>query len=241
MSFASTAYEAEAAAPPAIGSSPARAAVWRIALLIAGFQICSTFITVFSAEKLNFLYKDRLSLSANAFAAFGIVAAGATYLRPLFGACSDFAPIFGIHRRSYFTLASLLLTAAFLALAVTRHYAYTLVLALVILTGAGTTIAVVVTDAISVCVSNATGQVQRLQTLQISLPSVLLLAFGAHLSRYVTQHWSYRACFTAAGCSALAIAPLIFLIDERRVTSGRTGQRCRRRSEVRSAPAASGW
>ena len=218
MSFASTAYEAGVAAHQAIDGNRARASVWRIALLVAGFQICSTFVTVFSAEKLNFLYKDRLSLSANAFAIFGVVAAGATYLRPLFGACSDFVPIFGTHRRSYFTLASILLTGAFLALALTKHYAYTLVLALVILTGAGTTIAGVVTDAISVRVGNATGQVQRLQTIQMLTPTLLMAAFGAYLSGYVTQHWTYRACFLAAAAASLALLPLMLLIDERPVT-----------------------
>ncbi len=195
----------------------ARWAVWRTVLLLAGYEVCATFVTIFSGEKLSFLYKERLALAATASATLGVVAYTAQYARPAFGALSDFVPLFGYHRRSYLAIASALSSASFFALALARQYSYVPVLCLVALTVTGVTIAAIVIDAAMVHVGNATGQVQRLQTLQISLPSVLLLAFGAHLSGYVTQHWSYRACFTAAGCSALAIAPLILLIDERRV------------------------
>ena len=202
----------------AANGEASRGAVWRTVLLLIGYEICATFVTIFSTEKLSYLYKERLSLAATASATLGVIVYSAQYARPAFGALSDFVPLFGYHRRSYLALASLLSAAAFLALALAHHYAYTMVLCLVAQAVAGVTIGAIVVDAVFVRIGNATRQVQRLQTLQISLPSVLLLLFGARLSGYVTQHWSYRDCFLATAYSALAMLPLLLLIDERRVT-----------------------
>ena len=69
------------------------------------------------------------------------------------------------------------------------------------------------------------GRVSQLQTVQWLVPSVMMILFGAHLSGYVTQHWSYRSCFQAAALAALVALPLVGLIDERRAVHGAGAER----------------
>lgn len=90
------------AAPPA-----ARSAFLRVALMMAATMTVATLVGTFSAEKLLFLYKEQLHLSAGGLATFAILLAIPNYLRPFIGAGSDLFPLLGYHRRSYYALASL--------------------------------------------------------------------------------------------------------------------------------------
>lgn len=79
---------------PETAASVQSAAFWRVALLMAGTVSVLTLVNTFSLEKLSFLYKDQLRLSASAVASLGILLAIPTYFRPLIGAGSDLFPFF---------------------------------------------------------------------------------------------------------------------------------------------------
>ncbi len=205
---------ASTAAPPS-----QKADFWRVALLMAGTVAVLTLAGTFSSEKLSFLYKDQLHLSASAVASLSILLAIPQYLRPLIGASSDLFPLFGYHRRSYYALASLLGAFGFGALSLFSHSSYWMTALLVIVTVTGAAMLMIMADTVMVTVGNRTGTVGRIQSIQQFLPSALSFLYLAHLSGFVTQHWSYSQCFRVAALLSLLPLPLTLLIDEKRTQS----------------------
>ena len=103
-------------------AAPARLSdFWRVALLMAGTVSVLALVSTFSSEKLSFLYKDQLHLSAGAMASLGILLAVPSYFRPFIGAGSDLFPLLGYHRRSYYALAVLLGALGFFGLSLLTH------------------------------------------------------------------------------------------------------------------------
>ena len=192
------------------------AAFWRVALLMAGTVIVLTLIATFSGEKLKFLYKDQLHLMASGLSTVGILIAIPNYLRPFIGAGSDVFPLLGYHRRSYYALAALLGASGFFGLSLLPHPHYWTTILLVMLTVAGGAMLMLMADTMMVTVGNKTGTVPILQGIQQILPYALFL-YLAHVSGYVTQHWSYSRCFRTAALMALLTLPLTLLIDDSRV------------------------
>ena len=197
-----------------------RRAFLRLALLMAGTVAVNNLGDTFSGEKLDFLYKDQLHLTAGGMASLVILLAIPDYLRPLIGAGSDFFPLLGYHRRSYYALATLMSTVGFFGLSLLPHYSYLITALLVMLTYAGGVTLMIMADAVMVSVGNRTGTVGRIQAVQQFTPSLLALLFAARLSGYVTQNWSYAHCFRAAALVSLLALPLTFLIDEKRSSAG---------------------
>ena len=185
---------------------------------MAGTVSVITLVGTFSGEKLLFFYKEQLHLSASAVASLGILLAAPTYFRPFIGAGSDLYPLFGYHRRSYYALAVLLEALGFLTLSFLAHPSYWTTALLVIVTVAGGVTLMIMADAVMVTVGNRTGTVPALQGIQQFLPYALSFIALAHLSGYVTQHWSYAHCFRTAAVMALLALPLTLLIDEKRVS-----------------------
>ncbi len=173
--------------------------------------------SAFSNEKLNFLYKDQLGLTASAVATLALLTALPTYVQPFGGSLSELVPLWGYHRRSYYALAALVETAGLLPLALMPSYHYAVTALAVIVTGAGGVMLYVVAQAVMVEIGNATGQIGRLQTVPMFVAPILTIAFAAHLSGYVTQHWSYHACFAASALATLPTLPLTLLIHEKRL------------------------
>ncbi len=211
--MATLTLDRDLAAPP-----DERRAVLRVALLMAATMIVGTLVGTFSAEKLLFLYKEQLHLSASGLATLAILLAIPAYLRPLVGAGSDLFPLLGYHRRSYYALAALLGASGFFALSLMQRYTYLITALLVIVTVAGGVILMIMADAVMVTVGNRTGTVGRIQSVQQFTPYLLSLLFAAHLGGYVTQHWSYARCFRTAALLSLLTLPLTLLIDEKRVS-----------------------
>lgn len=200
-------------------AAPAQSAAFRrVALLMAGTVSVLTLVGTFSAEKLMFFYKEQLHLSASGVASLLILLAVPTYFRPFIGAGSDLFPVFGYHRRSYYALAALVAALGFFALSLVPHPSYWTTVLLVIITTAGGVTLMIMADAVMVAVGNQTGTVPLLQGIQQMLPYALSFVALAHLSGFVTQHWSYAACFRTAAALSLLTLPLTFLIDEKRVS-----------------------
>lgn len=195
----------------------------RIALLIAFVVALASIGGMFSGLKSSFLLKNLLHLSPIAFSTVGIITGIPSYLRPFLGAGSDLFPLFGFHRRSYYVISCLLAAAGSFALAV-FHYHVGQVVLLSIVGGLGGNLQFVIMDAVMVSIGNRTGTVGRLQSIQQGIPLIMTVLFGGRLSGYVAQHWSYTACFFAAGVTALAAAPLAVMIEESRVVNARHAQ-----------------
>ena len=194
-------------------SSPATASpsAARVALFIA-LAVCLTSLGgFFSGLKASYLLKTVLHLTASQFSLFAVVTGIPSYLRPFLGAGSDIFPLFGFHRRSYYIVSCLLAALGSFELAL-FHYHLPAVVILSIIGGLGGNLQFVIMDAVMVAIGNRTGTVGRLQSIQQGVPLALSVAFGGHLSGYVAQHWSYTVCFLATGLTALASAPLAFLI-----------------------------
>ena len=211
----------------------------RVALLMAGTVSVSTLAGMFSTEKLNFLYKDQLHLTAGGTATLIILAGCSNYLRPLIGAGSDMFPLLGYHRRSYYALAALTMALGYFGLSLLPRYSYLDVVLLVTVTLAGVVTLLIMADAVMVTVGNKTGTVGRIQSVQQFVPFLLTLLFAARVGGYVTQHWSYTHCFRAAALTSLLALPLTFLIDERRVSPAQrpqeTAEEHRAREEAKRA------
>ena len=227
--------DASADAPPADAAPGAdKAAFWRVALLMAGTVAALTLSGTFAAEKLSFFYKDLLHLSAGGAATLAILLTIPQYCRPLIGAGSDLFPLFGYHRRSYYALASLLGAAGYFGLSRLAHPSYWTTALLVIVTVAGGATLMIMADTVMVAVGNRTGTVGRIQAVQQFLPLLLSFTYLAHLSGYVTQHWSYAQCFGAAALAALLPLPLTLLMDETRVRRPRAARTPAARAETRA-------
>ena len=207
-----------------------KAAFWRVALLMAGTVAVLTLVGTFSSEKLSFFYKEQLHLSASAFSTLLILLAVPTYFRPFIGASSDLFPLLGYHRRSYYALAILLEVIGLFGLSLLPHPSYWTTALLVMVAAAGSVTLMIIADAVMVTVGNQTGTVPRLQGIQQFVPYALSFLYLAHLSGYVTQHWSYAACFRTAALMAMLALPLTLLINEKRVSRGQeTGESHARR------------
>ena len=194
-----------------------RQAFLRLILLMAATMVVGTLVGTFSAEKLLFLYKEQLHLSAGGLATLAILVAVPNYLRPFIGGGSDLFPLLGYHRRSYYALAALTAAVGYFGLSLTSHYTYLSTVLLVMVAVAGGVTLIVMADAIMVSIGNKTGTVGRVQAVQQFTPFLLALLFAARLGGYVTQNWSYAHCFRTAALLSLLFLPLTFLIDEKRV------------------------
>lgn len=209
--MATLTLDRETIAPPA-----ERRAFLRLTLLMAATMVVGTLAGTFSGEKLLFLYKEQLHLSAGGLATLAILLGIPNFLRPLIGAWSDLFPLLGYHRRSYYVLAALTSALGFFGLSLLPHYTYLTTALLVMVTVAGGVTLMIMADAIMVTIGNRTGTVGRVQAVQQFTPFLLSLLFAARLGGYVTQHWSYAHCFRAAALTSLLTLPLTFLIDEKR-------------------------
>jgi MFS family permease len=208
------------------------AAFWRIAAFLAVSVIIGSFIGALTGEKTTFLFKDVMHLTPGDIGTLGIITGIPAYIQPFMGAGADLFPLFGSHRRSYFLLGTLVLAASNWGLACLHQYSYVAVVCLLLLTGSGGTLAGVMVNAVMVAIGNRTGRFSQLQSLLVFIPSVLSIVGLAHLSGYVTQHWSYHRAYGDAALLILLSAPLVLLLDERRATI-RTGEAEARRQAAR--------
>ena len=227
-----SAQEPEAAFKPE-ESAPSRGAFLRIAILIALTVGFSTIAGTFSGEKLNYLQKDVLKLSAGGMATMGIVMGLGDYLRPFIGSLADVFPLFGYHRRSYYVIGSVISAASCFALALLTSYHYYTVLLILTVMGAGGTMVMIISDAVMVKIGNKTGTVGTLQSVQQFVPTALSIGGLAWLSGYVTTHWSYHKCFLVTALISLISLPLFLLIDEKKVIGGQQANESVEEHELR--------
>lgn len=207
----------------------------QVALLVGLTFGISTVISTFSYEKTNFLLKDTFAMTAGAMATFQIIVNVPNYLRPFLGSLSDLVPIFGYHRRSYYVLGTVVAALSYGALAMLHSYQYLTIALLLIGSYAGTTTLLIIADAVMVSIGNRTGSVGMLQSIQQFIQPLLSVAGLAIIGGYVTQHWSYSACFMGSAVASLASLPLFLFIEERPVLSARQSHESAEEHRARAA------
>ena len=168
-------------------------------------------------QTITIVLKDR-GLSAGQVADFGLITIIPWFIKPLYGLLSDFVPLFGRRRQSYFLLTSALAGVAGLALAWGDWIAhgeiwtfdlfglttFTLVEGVVLFTvmALGLAFTDVLTDAMMVengRPRGLTGAFQSVQWAAITLASVLVGELGGNLA----ETRSLRAAFLLAACFPL--------------------------------------
>jgi len=135
---------------------------------------------------ITFLLKDTFGMSAAETATFFSITTIPWLIKPVYGLISDFVPLFGQRRRSYFLLTSGLAAAMGLILSTMGSYTYWGVALFYTLMGLGLAFTDVLNDALMVENGKRlglTGQFQAIQWGAISAASILVGVGGGWLAQ----------------------------------------------------------
>lgn len=149
-------------------------------------------------QAITIVLKDR-GLGAADVATFFAITTVPWLLKPVYGLISDFVPLFGRRRKSYFLLTSALAAASGAVLAVTGHHAYGPLAIFVTLMGLGLAFTDVLTDALMVESGRPlglTGAFQSVQWAAIYAATILVGILGGHFA----ERRNLRAAFAVAAC-----------------------------------------
>jgi MFS family permease len=127
---------------------------------------------------ITFLLKDTFGLNAAETATFFSITVIPWLIKPVYGLISDFVPLFGQRRKSYFLLSSGMAAAMGLTLSMMGSYTYWGVALFFTLMGLGLAFTDVLTDALMVENGQRlglTGPFQAIQWASISFASILVL------------------------------------------------------------------
>jgi predicted MFS family arabinose efflux permease len=151
-------------------------------------------------QTMAIVLKERDALSAGQIADFLLISTLPWLIKPVYGLVSDFVPLFGRHRKSYFLLASGLASTAGLALALLPYHDYWRMAGLFTAMGFGLAFTDVLTDALMVengRASGLTGAFQSVQWFAIYAASILVGVLGGHFAATRNLHAAFllAACF----------------------------------------------
>jgi MFS family permease len=169
---------------------------------------------------ITFLLKDTFGLSAAQTATFFSITVIPWLIKPVYGLISDFVPLFGQRRKSYFLLTSGIAAAMGLILSMMGVYTYWGVAIFFTLMGLGLAFTDVLTDALMVENGKrlgVTGQFQAVQWASISLASILVGVGGGWLAEHKYLSITF---LIATAFPVITLAMGIFLISEPRVQAG---------------------
>ncbi len=171
---------------------------------------------------ITFLLKDHFGFSAAQTAALFSIMTLPWLIKPIYGLISDFVPIFGRRRKSYFLLTSGLAAAMGLILGMTSSFSVGSLAVFATLMGLGLAFNDVLVDAMMVENGHRmglTGSFQAIQWAFICLASVLVGLGGGWLAEH--QPLSVAFLITAV-FPLIALVMAIFMIPEpRQVTDGK--------------------
>jgi len=170
---------------------------------------------------ITFFLKDTLGLSAAQTATFFSITVIPWLIKPLYGLISDFVPLFGRRRKSYFLLTSGIAATMGLILSMMGSYTYWAVAIFFTLMGLGLAFTDVLTDALMVENGKrlgVTGQFQAVQWASISLASILVGVGGGWLAenKYLSLTFLIATTFPV-----ITLVMGIFLISESRTENSK--------------------
>ena len=155
-------------------------------------------------QTITIVFKEH-GLSAGQVATFFSMAVVPWLLKPFYGLLSDFVPLWGYRRRSYFILGSALASLCAVAVVVFGGSDYWALAILFTTMGFGLAFTDVVTDAVMVASGrtlNLTGPFQSVQWAAIYGAAILVGLLGGHLaeSRSIRTTFAIAAVFPAVTC-----------------------------------------
>jgi len=169
---------------------------------------------------ITFLLKDTFGLSAAQTATFFSLTVIPWLIKPVYGLLSDFVPLFGRRRKSYFLLTSGLASTMGFVLALLPSYPYWKFASFFTLMGLGLAFTDVLTDALMVENGQRlglTGPFQAVQWASISFASILVGVGGGWLA----QRKSLSLAFPLAAIfPAISLAMALWAIRDPRVEAG---------------------
>jgi MFS family permease len=169
---------------------------------------------------LTFLLKETLHLSAGQTADFFAITIIPWLIKPVYGLLSDFVPLFGWRRRSYFLLTTGLAAVMGFILSSLHTYTYGQVALYFTLMGLGLAFSDVLTDAMMVENGQRlglTGPFQAVQWAAISAASIIVGIAGGRLAEYAHLSLTF---FIAALFPMLSFGMGLWAVREARVQAG---------------------
>ena len=152
-------------------------------------------------QTMTIVLKER-GLSASGVADFLLLGTIPWVIKPIYGLLSDFVPLFGRRRKSYFLLTSGLASVAGFALALAAEHSYWRLAWLYTAMGFGLAFTDVLTDAVMVETGKPRGLTGAFQSVQWASISVATLAVGV-LGGYLAHTRSLHQAFLVAACFPL--------------------------------------
>ena len=149
-------------------------------------------------------------LGAGQVATFFAITTAPWLIKPVYGLVSDFVPLFGRRRRSYFLGTTLLAAAAGAWLALTPNHPYWWLAALFTLMGVGVAFTDVLTDALMVESGKPlglTGAFQAVQWAAINVATILVGVAGG----YFAERRDLHSVFALATCFPLVSFAMAWL------------------------------
>jgi MFS family permease len=159
------------------------------------------------------VFKER-GLSAGQLATFTWIITVPWFFKPLYGLLSDFVPLFGTRRRSYFMINASLAAAAALAVGFMPGAPYWALTALITLLWLGVGFTDVLTDALMVETGKPlglTGVFQSVQWGALSAASILVGALGG----YLAERRAFAGAFALVACfPIISLLMAVFVVRE---------------------------
>ena len=149
-------------------------------------------------QVVSIVFKER-GLTAGQLAAFTWITTIPWFIKPLYGLLSDFVPLFGTRRRSYFLLMSGMAAASALALSLMPGASYAWLAAMITLLWLGVGFTDVLTDALMVENGKRVGLTGAFQSVQwgaLSAASILVGVGGG----YLAERRAFAAAFALVAC-----------------------------------------
>ena len=164
----------------------------RLATLFAVVYFAQGMWTL-PVQTLTLVLKER-GLSSAAVADFFLISTIPWLLKPAYGLLSDFVPLFGLRRKSYFVLTSGMASLTGFALAVSAEPSYWRLALLYTAMGFGLAFTDVLTDAVMVESGKPrglTGAFQAVQWASISVATLAIGVLGGELAERRSLHWTF--------------------------------------------------
>ncbi len=159
------------------------------------------------------VFKER-GLSAGQLATFTWIITVPWFIKPLYGLLSDFVPLFGTRRRSYFMINASLAAVAALAVGFMPGAPYWALTALITLLWLGVGFTDVLTDALMVETGKPlglTGVFQSVQWGALSAASILVGVLGG----YLAERRAFAGAFALVACfPIISLLMAVFVVRE---------------------------
>ena len=184
----------------------------RLALLFAIVYFAQGMIYL-PDQVVAIVFKER-GLTAGQLAAFTWITTIPWFIKPLYGLLSDFVPLFGSRRRSYFLIMSSLAAAVAISVSLMPDASYALLATMITLLWLGVGFTDVLTDALMVENGKRVGLTGAFQSVQwgaLSAASILVGVGGG----YLAERRAFAAAFALVACfPVVSLLMAVFVVRE---------------------------